>query len=248
MLTEYADVIRGGVTHPLADRSAETERRKPAERLTRGSTPRTRASRPLCVRGYDREMETDQQLDESDGAAQLREWMSRVILALIAYNRSASRARTLNHVVGGAAAIASTVVGAGVVTDFANQGSWQKWTVAALGLAAAVLASAHTFAGLSSRIAEYERAARQYGVLRRRLEIALLEWPQLGTRRADLLKGLAENLDEAADSTPNAPTRVWGRTRRQLKGEFTRAERAWGHIRGIAPQPIGAPADDLAVK
>jgi len=170
-------------------------------------------------------------------------------LALLSYNHAATRSRRWNTLLGASAAIASAVVGTGVIAYISDDSKEPQFSLglALLSTLAAALTAAHTFAGFGSRISEYERAARQYGVVRRDLEVALAEWHlcAVACKKEDIAK-IARALDEAADNTPNAPGSIWARNRRHMKGQFTRRERLWGWVRGVTPKPIGDDHSDLS--
>jgi hypothetical protein len=59
-------------------------------------------------------------------------------------------------------------------------------------------------------------------------------------KEVDTIKG---EMDAVAESNPNASGRIWDRTRRHLKGQFSRRERLLARVQGLPLVPIGQPSD-----
>jgi hypothetical protein len=166
----------------------------------------------------------------------LREWQSRAALALFAYNRAASRCRAWDTRLGGLIAVLSAIVGTSVFATLQNNLSVAaKITVGMVSVTAAVVAGVQAFATLSKRAYEYERAARIFGSLRRQIEEARWLLHDDSDAMAARVSELRLRLDDAARDSPNTPPRIWNRARREMKGEFTRAERFIRYIRGLPP-------------
>lgn len=169
----------------------------------------------------------------------LAEWQSRAALALFAYNRAASRCRAWDARLGGLIAVLSAIAGTSVFATLESGfGTAERIAVGLISVTAAVVAGVQAFAALSKRAYEYERAARRFGSLRREIEEArwLLHDDQASlSARVSVLRTM---LDDAARDAPNTPPRIWNRARREMKGEFTRAERLVRRIRGLPPPAV----------
>lgn len=116
--------------------------------------------------------------------------------------------------------------------------------VGILTVAAAASSAVHVFAALQDRKAAYERAARRHASVRRRIESVRAELAARGGLDTEWKKigEIKEEMDYVAASSPNASGRLFDKTRRQLKGEFTRGERMWAWIKGLELEPLGLPS------
>lgn len=173
-----------------------------------------------------------------DLEALLREWQSRAALALFAYNRAANRARRLHVTLGGTVAALTAAIGTSVFATLEQDvGTAARIVVGLVSVSAAVLAGVQAFASLPARIDDYERAARRYGDLRRRIELT--------RARAQVdestLEELRRALSDAAENSPNAPPSIWNRTRREMRGEFAWWHRVRARLAGRpAPSRLGS--------
>jgi hypothetical protein len=139
----------------------------------------------------------------------LSEWQSRATLALVAYNRAASRCRAWDTRLGGFIAVLSAIVGTSVFATLQNDvGTAARIAVGLVSVTAAVVAGVLAFATFSKRAYEYERAARTFGSLRREIEETrwlLANDADAVTRQISTLRA---RLDDAARDAPNAPPRI----------------------------------------
>lgn len=161
------------------------------------------------------------------------------MLALFSYNRAANRCRNLNTGIGLIVAILSAAVGTSVFASLGQSVSGLiKVIVGAVSLLAAVMSGIQVFAALPQRIEEYEKSARRFGVIRRQIEQTRLS---LETVNAIELKAemdrIRTSLDSAAEASPNAPRKIWEKTRRHVKGEYTWREVGLRRVRGL-PTPV----------
>lgn len=175
----------------------------------------------------------------------LLEWTLRVRLALFTYNRAASNCRTWDSLIGGTATILTAAVGTTLFATLKNDvNTTARITVGAVSILAAILSALGVFAALPKRIEQYEAAARRFGAVRREIEQTLAQISTNVTVDMDRLDELREGLNLAAESSPNAPRRIWNRTRRHIKGDYTWWERAIRKVAGRhSPRPLGGPAD-----
>jgi hypothetical protein len=184
--------------------------------------------------------------DLSEADRLLLIWERRSTLAAVAHSRSANRCGNWDTRLGALSVILTAIVGTSVFAALQKSFSTTaKVAVAFLTVGAAVTSAVHTFAGLAERKSSYEVASRRHAAVRRRIESA----------RARLASGAAPNevwreveeirseMDTVAASNPNASGRIWDRTRRHLKGQFSHWERIVAHLRGLPPAPIGQTKD-----
>ena len=172
--------------------------------------------------------------DEHAARELLGRWEERARLALFAYNRAANRCRSWQTLLGGATAALAATVGTAVFATLGQSLSLVPRVIVGLvSVSAAVLSAIQTFAGLPDRIATYERAARRFASVRRDVEVLRCASP--GSLGPADLRELQVRLDHAAEDSPNAPRRLWERTRREMKGEFAWWERVSRLLRGLPP-------------
>ncbi len=167
----------------------------------------------------------------------LHDWQNRALLGLFAYNRAATRCRLWNARLGLLVATLTAVVGTSVfATLHENVSLPARIGVGLLSLLATVLAGVQTYAELPQAITEYEKAARRFGAVRREIEEARLLLNNLDEAEVfALVANLRCGLDRVADESPNAPGRLWEKTRRHVKGAYTRWERQAARLRGLPP-------------
>lgn len=188
-------------------------------------------------------------MSQNDGLEPLKallgEWTIRARLALFTYNRAASNCRTWDSLIGGTATILTAAVGTAVFATLKNEiSTTSRVIVGTVSILAAILSALGVFAALPKRIEQYEAAARRFGAVRRELEQALAKIAVNGTVDMGLLDELRERLNSAAESSPNAPRRIWNRTRRHIKGDYTSWERTIRKMVGRNPPgPLGGPVD-----
>jgi len=169
------------------------------------------------------------------------------MLALFAYNRAANRCLVWDVRIGGCVAILTALVGTSIFATLDEEpGLVAKIAVGLVSVTAAVASGIQAFAGMPQRIEDYLKAARRYGAIRRDIEQLRAAGPSGGPIAHAELTRIRRSLDDAAESSPNAPRRVWERTRRHMKGEFTYLERLADRIRGLPPRDqLGLHPDDL---
>jgi hypothetical protein len=158
-------------------------------------------------------------------------------LGLFAYNRAATRSHTWNARLGLLVAILTAVVGTSVFATLQEDVSLSaRISVGLISLLATVLAGVQVYAKLPEAITEYEKAARRFGAVRREIEEARLRLSSLNEDEVLVLVAtLRGRLDQVAEESPNAPGRLWERTRRHVKGEYTWWERLGVRLRGLPP-------------
>jgi hypothetical protein len=169
--------------------------------------------------------------DEQRRVAELlNTWTTRVRVALAAYNDATTRTIAAERRLGIPAVIIGAVVATGVFATLQkNPGlSWRIIT-GALALLAAVLTALQTFLRQSERTAHYREAARGYGRIRRRIELATLFPPQTKREAHALLAEISEAMDEAARGKPNLPQGIWERA--DYKVRYTSDARGWRALR-----------------
>jgi hypothetical protein len=82
---------------------------------------------------------------------------------------------------------------------------------------ATVLAAIQTFLRIDQRAEIHRRSGARYGALRRQIEQALaLETDQL-RRQPQIVEAIRQGIDEASESAPNVPPRIYQRVVLQLK-------------------------------
>jgi len=185
---------------------------------------------------------TEQLLDDRTRTDRLlHQWQQRTIVAIFAYNRAASRCRMLDTLLGGIAATLAAAIGTAVFATLEQQvGTAARIFAGTLSVAAAILAGVQTFATLPKRVEEYEQAGRRFGSLRREIELLRLTLPETPAGMAQAVEEIRRRLDLAAQSSPNAPRRLWERTREQVKGEYGYGYRIRRRLRGLPPaRPLG---------
>jgi hypothetical protein len=184
--------------------------------------------------------------EEAD--ALLFTWERRTMLAVFAHSRSANRCAAWDTRLGSASVILTAVVGTSVFASLQRDlSTGARIAVGILTVAAAAASAVHVFAALPDRKAAYERASRRHAAVRRRIETTRARLGIAGNN-ADVwqeVEGIREEMDAVAASSPNAAGRIWNRTRRQMKGEFTRWEHLVARLRGVPLIPVGlAPTVD----
>jgi hypothetical protein len=176
----------------------------------------------------------------------LADWERRSLLAVLAHARSANRCATWNVRLGGLATALTAVVGTSIFATLQEDLSiTARVIVGVVTIAAAISTAVTTFAALPARKEAYEQASRRHASVRRSIETVRTRLA--AGKQFDVWAEIAElqvALDEAARGMPNASARIWDRTRRQLKGEFTWWEKLWCWARGLPPpRAIGVPED-----
>jgi hypothetical protein len=163
-------------------------------------------------------------------------WQVRSAVALFAYNRAANRCRTWDSRIGFVVAALTALIGTSVFATLQEDVSTQaRIAVGLVSVVAAIFSSVQAFAGLGQRTEEYERAARRYGTVRRRLEIAQQSVPAQEPELSRFLDELRQELDAAAENSPNAPARVRNKVRAEMEGEFPWWTRLGRKLRGLPP-------------
>ena len=180
-------------------------------------------------------------MDEVAVLKLIARWQHRAAVALFSYNRAANRCRTWDTRIGFVVAVLTALIGTSVFATLQEDVSTgARIVVGLVSVAAAIFSSVQAFAGLGQRTEEYERAARRYGIVRRRLEIAQQSLPADHGARLEFLEQLKRELDAAAEDSPNAPTRIRNRVRREMEGEFPWWTRLSRRLRGLpAPTKLG---------
>lgn len=186
--------------------------------------------------------------DGQEADALLFTWERRAMLATFAHSNSANRCAAWDVRLGSISVVLTAIVGTSVFAALQKDfNTAARIAVGILTVGAAASSAVHVFAALPDRKAAYERAARRHAAVRRRIESARAKlaasggsfdaWEEIGAIR--------EEMDSVAASSPNAAGRIWIKTRRQMKGEFTRRERFWAKLRGLTLDPVGvAPSVD----
>jgi hypothetical protein len=167
----------------------------------------------------------------------LAHWQERALVAFFAHNSAADRCKAWDTRLGGAVAILTAVVGTSIFATVDNDPSTAAKIVAGVVTVAAAIASGiQAFAGLSKRIEDYQQAARRYGSIRREIEQLRATFAQNGAVPDAQVTRIRTLLDTAAENSPNAPKRIWLKSRRHTRGEFTVWERLSDRLRGLPPR------------
>ncbi len=174
---------------------------------------------------------------ERDPDQLLAHWQERALVAFFAHNSSADRCKAWDTRLGGTVAILTAVVGTSIFATLNKDPS----TAAKIGagvvtVAAAIASGIQAFAGLSKRIEDYQQAARRYGSIRREIEQLRATADKAGAVPSEEVTRIRNLLDIAADNSPNAPKRIWLKSRRHTRGEFTVWERLGDRLRGLPPR------------
>ena len=176
----------------------------------------------------------------------LADWERRSLLALLAHSRSANRCAAWDSRLGSAGVALTAAVGTSIFATLGHDvGVGPRIAVGVVTVTAAVCTALHTFATLRERKEIYEHASRLHATVRRQIEVtrARLAAGESFDVWADVER-LRRELDGAAAATPNASRRIWDRTRREVKGQFTWWERLNVRLRGLpSPRPIGDTGD-----
>lgn len=148
----------------------------------------------------------------------LARWLERVRVALAAYNDATTRTIAAERRLGIPAVVIGAVVATSVFATVSKNPSL-AWRIITGGLAlvAAVLTALQTFLRQSERAGQYREAARGYGRIRRRIELAMLFPPETKQDAHDLLVEVSEAMDEAARGKPNLPQGIWDRADYKVK-------------------------------
>jgi hypothetical protein len=164
----------------------------------------------------------------------LQDWRNRTRLALYAYNSAVNSLRRVERWLGGAAATLGAVAGTVVFATLSISPSFTaRLIVGLVTVLAAVLVAIQTFAGFDKRIGAYEEAARQWGRVRRLIEQARLELTDDPATPSAVLTAIRVEIDAVAEQCPNAPGRIWNRTRRQVQNRYTWWERFVSKVKGL---------------
>lgn len=159
----------------------------------------------------------------------LERWLERVRVALAAYNDATTRTIAAERRLGIPAVVIGAVVATGLFATLQkNPGLTWRIVTGGLALLAAVLTALQTFLRQSERTTHYREAARGYGRIRRRIELAMLFPPQTKDEAQKLLVELGEAMDEAARGKPNLPQGIWDRADYKVRHvSDARGWRAW---------------------
>lgn len=181
-------------------------------------------------------------LERNEADVLLYTWQRRTMLAVFSHARSANRCAAWDIRLGSASVILTAIVGTSVFATLqADPGTTTRIAVGVLTVAAAASSAVHVFAGLPDRKSAYERASRRHADIRRRIEIVRGRLATSGESTSiwNEVEEIKEEMDAAAASSPNAAGRIWEQVKRQMKGEFTRWERARAKIRGVPLSAAG---------
>jgi hypothetical protein len=160
----------------------------------------------------------------------LDRWLERVRVALSAYNDATTRTIAAERRLGVPAVVIGAMVATGVfATVQKNPALVWRIVTGGLALLAAGLTTLQTFLRQSERTAQYREAARGYGRIRRRIELAILFPPVTEGQAHALLVELSDAMDEAARGKPNLPQGVWDRA--DYKVKHVSDARGWRALR-----------------
>lgn len=174
---------------------------------------------------------------ERDHDGLLAHWQQRTLVAFLAHNLAADRCRSWDTRLGGSVAVLTAVVGTSIFATLNHDPSVTAKIVAGtVSVAAAIAAGIRAFAALPQRIEDYRLAARQYGAIRREIEQIRAVASADGEISVATITHVRTLLDEVAENSPNAPRRIWAKSRRHTRGEFTWWERAIDRLRGLPPR------------
>jgi hypothetical protein len=174
---------------------------------------------------------------EQDLDQLLAHWQERALVSIFSFGAASDRCRAWDTRLGGAVAILTAIVGTSIFATVNHEPSTVARIVAgSVAVAAAIAAGIQAFAGLSQRIEDYEKAARRYGAIRREIEQVRVAAADNGVVSDESVEKIRSLLDAAAEGSPNAPKRIWLKTRRHIRGEFTRWERLSDKFQGLPPR------------
>ncbi|PWU00937.1 MAG: hypothetical protein C5B51_23900 [Terriglobia bacterium] len=182
---------------------------------------------------------------ESDLRRLFDQWHQRVTLNQLAHYEAAKHSRRVHAWLGMAGVIIPSIVGTAL---FASIESLGKWTLLALGmlcLLAAVLSALNTFLRLATVAELHGAAARQYGSVRRQIEVALAASDD--TQLTDLAERVSRWLSELAQDDPPVSPRIWRQVEMQrtlrdtedLRQMMTKEESIVSALRAYGDLPIG---------
>jgi hypothetical protein len=166
--------------------------------------------------GRDRSL-TDEELRRVQDL--LGRWLLRCRVALAAYNRATTRAVAAERRLGIPSVALSALVATSVFVTLESDPA-VGWRIATgvVAVAATVLTALQTFLRQEERAEQFREAARSYGRLRRRIELAMLFPPGTTAEASAVLDDLAGALAEAARGKPNVPQSVWDRADYKIRG------------------------------
>jgi hypothetical protein len=181
----------------------------------------------------------------------LERWLQRCRVALSAYNEATTGTIAAERRLGIPAVALSAVVATAVFATVENQPAL-GWRIAtgAVAVAAAVLTALQTFLRHQERAEQFRSAARSYGRLRRRIELAILFPPATRESAKAVLDDIAEGLAEAGRGKPNVSQAIWDRAEYKVKGRSdARGLRALRmRLRGALDFGVGARAEQELVQ
>jgi len=155
----------------------------------------------------------------------LNEWLYRIGRSHLAHNLAAAKYEPLNRRFGATAAVLSAVVGTAVFATLeASPSSYLKIFTGLISIAAAVLASLHTYLGYSDLAGRHKIAAARFGELRTQLE-QIKAFPPASDEMAQRIALFCSDWDTKSKESPIISPKIFEDADRKTKrgaGHLTR--------------------------
>src|SRR5688572_31475993 len=156
----------------------------------------------------------------------LTKWSQRVRETQFCQYEASKPLAYANYWFGVPVVVLSTVVGTSVFATLEKQVDMSvRITIGIISVAAAVLASLHTFLRLAERAEKHRAVAVRAGSIRREIEQLLAIHASESVVAQDRLDRLRERIDKLAEDAPSVSDKIWNRAKRvELECEPTDPE------------------------
>lgn len=147
----------------------------------------------------------------------LRRWMRQALTRAVAQQRTASRYRRYNLVLGILVTALAALGGTGVVATLAAKTDPVSTVVAGLlSVLAAILSAIHTYLRLGESYEAYRAGAAQFGGLQRRLEVAVTLYDEGSRYTKSELEAFSAELEQLDKGTRQVPDSIYNRVEKEL--------------------------------
>jgi hypothetical protein len=158
------------------------------------------------------------EVDEHQFLLAISAWFRRVREAQISHYAAATRFSLLARLMGLPSAILSAVTGTAIFATLGDESTSNTLTLVlgSVSILVAALVSANTFLDYGSRAERHRGAASTYGSIRREIEQLQILPPKSREALSQTLLKLRKKLDEAANSSPEVPGKIWKRAQANI--------------------------------
>lgn len=131
----------------------------------------------------------------------------------MAHHRTAAYYARMQKAVGISVVVLTTVVGTTIIAQWGEASRAGQITVGLLSMAATVLAALQTFLNFEGRSEQHRGAALKYGMLRRRIEVVLVDADIEEAELAGFMETFRADWDLVDQEAPILPQRFYDRAK-----------------------------------